>query len=213
MVVLGYGRFLMSEVPLYSVLQHYDLGGCQHHLHIESLVAKPPNIRLLIRWNPPVSLRYFLTHLAATSEFRTWISVEDDKARVQIAVCTKKNVQIGSFLKRPGLLSGWSTPKRRSNVSPLTHPSRGNSGRFKSPGPESGLGLGNRSVKLLNCSLPARQQIGKVCSVTESRIITLFIKTPIAPQGPILQGYLAHKKTPTPLGPPYDLRHRPTVGS
>jgi len=28
-----------------------------------------------------------------------------------------------------------------------------------------------------------------------------------------LQGYLAHKKTPTPLGPPYDPRHRPTVGS
>ena len=27
------------------------------------------------------------------------------------------------------------------------------------------------------------------------------------------QGYLAHKKTPTPLGPPYDPRHRPTVGS
>ena len=28
-----------------------------------------------------------------------------------------------------------------------------------------------------------------------------------------LQGYLAHKKMPTPLGPPYDPRHRPTVGS
>ena len=28
-----------------------------------------------------------------------------------------------------------------------------------------------------------------------------------------LQGYLAHKKTPTPLGPPKDPRHRPTVGS
>ena len=26
------------------------------------------------------------------------------------------------------------------------------------------------------------------------------------------QGYLAHKKTPTPLGPPYDPRHMPTVG-
>ena len=28
-----------------------------------------------------------------------------------------------------------------------------------------------------------------------------------------LQGYLAHKKTPTPLEPPYDPRHKPTVGS
>ena len=28
-----------------------------------------------------------------------------------------------------------------------------------------------------------------------------------------VQGYLAHKKTPTPPGPPYDPRHRPTVGS
>ena len=28
-----------------------------------------------------------------------------------------------------------------------------------------------------------------------------------------LQGYLAHQKTPTPLGPPSDPRHRPTVGS
>ena len=28
-----------------------------------------------------------------------------------------------------------------------------------------------------------------------------------------LQGYLAHKKTLTPLGPPYDPTHRPTVGS
>ena len=28
-----------------------------------------------------------------------------------------------------------------------------------------------------------------------------------------LQGYLANKKTPTSLGPPYDPRHRPTVGS
>ena len=28
-----------------------------------------------------------------------------------------------------------------------------------------------------------------------------------------LQGYLAHKKMPTPLGPPTDPRHRPTVGS
>ena len=29
----------------------------------------------------------------------------------------------------------------------------------------------------------------------------------------ILQGYLAHKKTPTPLGPPKDPEHGPTVGS
>ena len=28
-----------------------------------------------------------------------------------------------------------------------------------------------------------------------------------------VQGNLAHKKTPTPQGPPLDLRHRPTVGS
>ena len=28
-----------------------------------------------------------------------------------------------------------------------------------------------------------------------------------------VQGHLAHKKIPTPLGPPKDLRHRPTVGS
>jgi hypothetical protein len=29
----------------------------------------------------------------------------------------------------------------------------------------------------------------------------------------ILQGYLAHKKTPIPLGLPQNPRHRPTVGS
>ena len=28
-----------------------------------------------------------------------------------------------------------------------------------------------------------------------------------------IQGYLAHKKTPTPLGPPQDPMHSPTVGS
>ena len=28
-----------------------------------------------------------------------------------------------------------------------------------------------------------------------------------------IQGYLAHKKQPPPLGPPYDPRHRATVGS
>ena len=28
-----------------------------------------------------------------------------------------------------------------------------------------------------------------------------------------LQGYLAHEKSPTPLGPPEDPRHRPTVGT
>ena len=35
-------------------------------------------------------------------------------------------------------------------------------------------------------------------------------------EGPLdcrLQGYLAHEKMPTPLGPPYDPRYRPTVGS
>ena len=31
--------------------------------------------------------------------------------------------------------------------------------------------------------------------------------------GRCLQEYLAHKKTPTPQGPPRDPRHRPTVGS
>jgi len=29
----------------------------------------------------------------------------------------------------------------------------------------------------------------------------------------LVQGYLAHKKTPNPLGPPEGPRHRPTVGS
>jgi len=29
----------------------------------------------------------------------------------------------------------------------------------------------------------------------------------------LLQGYLAHQKKPTPLGPPWDPTHRPTVGS
>ena len=28
-----------------------------------------------------------------------------------------------------------------------------------------------------------------------------------------LQGYLAHKKTPLPLGPPYDPKYSPTIGS
>ena len=28
-----------------------------------------------------------------------------------------------------------------------------------------------------------------------------------------LQGYLAHKKLPPPLGPPWETRHGPTVGS
>ena len=28
-----------------------------------------------------------------------------------------------------------------------------------------------------------------------------------------VQGYLAHKKVPTPLGPPQGHRHEPTVGS
>ena len=29
----------------------------------------------------------------------------------------------------------------------------------------------------------------------------------------LVQGYLAHKETPAPLGPPEDPRQRPTVGS
>ena len=32
-------------------------------------------------------------------------------------------------------------------------------------------------------------------------------------RAPSLQGYLAHKKQPPPLGPPYDARYSPTVGS
>ena len=31
--------------------------------------------------------------------------------------------------------------------------------------------------------------------------------------GNVQYGYLAHKKSTTPLGPPEDPRHRPTVGS
>ena len=33
-----------------------------------------------------------------------------------------------------------------------------------------------------------------------------------SPTSPV-QGYLAHKKTPSPLGPSYYPKHRPTVGS
>ena len=36
---------------------------------------------------------------------------------------------------------------------------------------------------------------------------------PTTPQEPTVQGNLARKKTPTPLGPPQDPRHRPTEGS
>jgi hypothetical protein len=36
-----------------------------------------------------------------------------------------------------------------------------------------------------------------------------FLMSEVTP----VQGYLAHEKTPTPLGPPEDPRHRPTVGS
>ena len=32
-------------------------------------------------------------------------------------------------------------------------------------------------------------------------------------RGTPIQGYVAHKKTSTPLGPPYNTTHRPTVGS
>ena len=35
----------------------------------------------------------------------------------------------------------------------------------------------------------------------------------VNPTQAALQGYLAHKKQPPPLGPPYDPRHSPTVGS
>ena len=38
-------------------------------------------------------------------------------------------------------------------------------------------------------------------------------KTGGAPPRLPFQGYLTHKKTPTPLGPPQDPRHMPTVGS
>ena len=35
----------------------------------------------------------------------------------------------------------------------------------------------------------------------------------LGPLRPTVQGYLAHKKQPPPLGPPYDPRYSPTVGS
>ena len=35
----------------------------------------------------------------------------------------------------------------------------------------------------------------------------------VVPTPYTLQGYLAHKKTPTPLGQPHDPRHSPNVGS
>ena len=39
------------------------------------------------------------------------------------------------------------------------------------------------------------------------------LRVPICSLSVHLQGYLAHKKTPTPLRTPWDTRHRPTVGS
>ena len=36
---------------------------------------------------------------------------------------------------------------------------------------------------------------------------------PLAAIADLLQGYLAHKKSAPPLGPPYDSRYSPTVGS
>ena len=38
------------------------------------------------------------------------------------------------------------------------------------------------------------------------------VREPVARDVGALQGYLTHKKMPNPLGPPYDPRHRPTVG-
>jgi len=42
---------------------------------------------------------------------------------------------------------------------------------------------------------------------------TLRLQTPGARTRCVLQGYFAHKKTPTPLGPLYGPEHGPTVGS
>ena len=41
-----------------------------------------------------------------------------------------------------------------------------------------------------------------------------FLEPQVAsPRPDSMQGYLAHKKQPPPLGPPYDPRYSPTVGS
>ena len=46
----------------------------------------------------------------------------------------------------------------------------------------------------------------------QPHLLTL-VRWPERPSCNSVQGYLAHKKTPTPLRPPWDPRHRPTVGS
>ena len=38
-------------------------------------------------------------------------------------------------------------------------------------------------------------------------------EVPLYPKPQTLQGYLAHKEQPSPLGPPYDPGYGPTVGS
>ena len=52
--------------------------------------------------------------------------------------------------------------------------------------------------------------------LTEVRagVVSLRARFAAALEQPVaLEGYLAHTKTPTPLGPPYDPGHSPTVGS
>ena len=58
------------------------------------------------------------------------------------------------------------------------------------------------------CKLGELQGVHRIASSDEGRV-----SGPLAMQRDRVQGYLAHKQTPTPLGPPSDPRHRPTVGS
>ena len=50
---------------------------------------------------------------------------------------------------------------------------------------------------------------------SEKELVHLYFEVKVLRERPVItmQGYLAHKKTPTPLGPPKDPRHRPAVGS
>ena len=59
------------------------------------------------------------------------------------------------------------------------------------------------------------------CMHTASRVACIYVygiessvrAARVTPLVPALQGYLAHEKTPTSLGPSQDPRHRPAVGS
>ena len=44
-------------------------------------------------------------------------------------------------------------------------------------------------------------------------MLTIIDQPACCSRGQQVQGYLAHKKQPPPLGPPYDLGYSPTVGS